>query len=129
MKKFDNFCSALANLKDIFEYEEPYNNVVLTGLVALYEICFEQSWKAMKEILEQNGVSEAQTGSPRQILKTAFQTGLVKDEQLWLNALVTRNNVAHAYNQAIALHIVRKTKATYYLMFCDLKSEIESNWN
>lgn len=129
MKKFDNFCSALANLKDIFEYEEPYNNVVLTGLVALYEICFEQSWKAMKEILEQNGVSEAQTGSPRQILKTAYQTGLVKDEQLWLNALVTRNNVAHAYNQAIALDIVRKTKATYYQMFCDLKSEIESNWN
>ena len=129
MKKFDNFCSALANLKDIFEYEEPYNNVVLTGLVALYEICFEQSWKAMKEILEQNGVSEAQTGSPRQILKTAYQTGLVKDEQLWLNALVTRNNVAHAYNQAIALDIVRKTKATYYQMFCDLKSEIESIWN
>ena len=129
MKKFDNFCSALANLKDIFEYEEPYNNVVLTGLVALYEICFEQSWKAMKEILEQNGVSEPQTGSPRQILKTAYQTGLVKDEQLWLNALVTRNNVAHAYNQAIALDIVRKTKATYYQMFCDLKSEIESNWN
>ena len=129
MKKFDNFCSALANLKDIFEYEEPYNNVVLTGLVALYEICFQQSWKAMKEILEQNGVSEAQTGSPRQILKTAYQTGLVKDEQLWLNALVTRNNVAHAYNQAIALDIVRKTKATYYQMFCDLKSEIESNWN
>ena len=83
----------------------------------------------MKEILEQNGVSEAQTGSPRQILKTAYQTGLVKDEQLWLNALVTRNNVAHAYNQAIALDIVRKTKATYYQMFCDLKSEIESNWN
>ena len=52
MKKFDNFCSALNNLKDIYNYEEPYENVVLTGLVALYEICFEQSWKAMKEILE-----------------------------------------------------------------------------
>ena len=50
MKKVDNFCAALANLKDIYEYEAPYSNVVLTGLVALYEICFEQSWKAMKEI-------------------------------------------------------------------------------
>ena len=50
MKKFDNFCSSLNNLKDIYNYEEPYENVVLTGLVALYEICFEQSWKAMKEI-------------------------------------------------------------------------------
>ena len=48
MKKFDNFCLALENLNDVYNYDEPYENVVLTGLVALYEICFEQSWKAMK---------------------------------------------------------------------------------
>ena len=72
MKKFDNFCAALKNLEEIFNYEEPYGNVVLTGLVGLFEICFEQSWKAMKEILEYDGVSEGQTGSPRQILKSAF---------------------------------------------------------
>ena len=65
MKKYDNFCAAFRNLKDVFSYEEPYNNVVLTGLVALYEICFEQSWKLMKELLEENGVAEAKTGSPR----------------------------------------------------------------
>lgn len=58
MKKYENFSRALTNLKDVFEYEEPFSNVVLTGLVALYEICFEQSWKAMKEILEISGVSE-----------------------------------------------------------------------
>ena len=55
MKKFDNFCLALENLNDVYNYDEPYENVVLTGLVALYEICFEQSWKAMKEILEYIG--------------------------------------------------------------------------
>lgn len=37
MKKYENFCNALYNLKDIFEYEEPYNNVVLTGMVGLFE--------------------------------------------------------------------------------------------
>lgn len=31
MKKFDNFCSAFQNLKDIYEYEEPYGNVEMTG--------------------------------------------------------------------------------------------------
>ena len=65
MKKFDNFCLALENLNDVYNYDEPYGNVVLTGLVALYEICFEQSWKAIKEILEYNGVPESQTGSPK----------------------------------------------------------------
>ena len=71
MKKFDNFCNAFRNLSDIYEYEEPYGNVELTGLVGLYEVCFEQSWKAMKEILEYNGFAEGRTGSPKQILKTA----------------------------------------------------------
>ncbi len=35
MKKYDNFCNALANLNDIYKYEEPYDNVILTGLVGL----------------------------------------------------------------------------------------------
>lgn len=54
----------------------------MTGLVGLYEICFEQSWNAMKEILTLNGVAQSQTGSPRQILKSAYQTGMIKDEDL-----------------------------------------------
>ena len=89
MKKYENFCASFANLNDIFSYEEPYNNVVLTGLVALYEICFEQSWKMMKELLEDNGVAEGRTGSPRQILKAAYQAGMIREEELWLDALVS----------------------------------------
>ena len=129
MKKFDNFCKALENLKDVYNYEEPYDNVVLTGLVALYEICFEQSWKAIKEILESNGFEEGQTGSPKKILKTAYQARMLVDEALWMQALVSRNNVAHAYNRDIALDIVRKTKEIYYKMFCDLKEEIDRKWS
>lgn len=125
MKKYENFCSALGNLKDIFQYEEPYNNVVLTGLVGLYEICFEQSWKMMKEILSSHGYEEGATGSPKTILKTAYRAGMIKDEELWIRALSARNNVAHAYNQAIALDIVNSTKGEFYQMFCDLKNEIE----
>lgn len=53
---------------------------------------------------------------------------MIKDEQLWLSALVARNNVSHAYNQAIALEIVRQTRETYYQMFQSLKSEIDQNW-
>lgn len=124
MKKYENFQAALRNLKDIYRYDEPYDNVVLTGLVALYEICFEQSWKAMKEILADEGVTEAATGSPKSILKAAFKAGMITNEQLWLEALATRNNVAHAYNSAIALQIVRDTKSKYYEMFCRLDEEL-----
>jgi nucleotidyltransferase substrate binding protein (TIGR01987 family) len=128
MKKYENFCAALSNLKDMYQFEEPYCNVTLTGLVGLYEICFEQSWKAMKEILEYNGYQESATGSPRAVLKTAFRAGMIKDEDLWLGALQERNNVTHSYNQNIAYGIVRLAKNKFYQMFCDLKNELEENW-
>ena len=128
MKKYENFCASLVNMKEIYNYKEPYDNVVLTGLVGLYEICFEQSWKMMKEILEQHGFAEGATGSPKIILKTAYKAGMIKDEDLWLRALQARNNVTHSYNQKIALGIVAEAKADYYDMFTKLKTEIESNW-
>lgn len=128
MKKYENFCSALTNMGEIFHYEEPYDTVVLTGLVGLYEICFEQSWKMMKEILEIHGYEASATGSPKIILKTAYQAGMIKDEDLWLRALQERNNVTHSYNQKIALEIVRQTKAYFYEMFCLLQKEILDKW-
>lgn len=128
MKKYENFCAALSNMKEIYDYQPPYSNVVLTGLVGLYEICFEQSWKMMKEILEAHGFEEGATGSPKLILKTAYKATLIKDENLWLRALQERNNVTHSYNQKIALEIVAQAKENFYEMFCELKKEVEANW-
>ncbi|MBR3307219.1 MAG: HI0074 family nucleotidyltransferase substrate-binding subunit [Lachnospiraceae bacterium] len=128
MKKFENFSKALDNLALIERYEPPFDKVVLTGLVGLYEICFEQAWKAMKEILEEHGFSEAATGSPKQVLKTAYKAGMIYDEELWLEALLSRNNVAHSYNEGIALGIVNNAKEKYLDMFKQLKEELAANW-
>ena len=128
MKKYENFVAVFQNLKDIYGYNEPYGNVELTGLVGLFEVCFEQSWKAMKEILEVNGFSEGKTGSPRQILKTSYSAGMIMEEELWMKALVARNNVAHAYNKEIALEIVRETKNIYFYLFENLIKTLEENW-
>ena len=125
MKKYENFCKALENLQDIYQYAEPYNNVILSGLVALYEICFEQAWKAMKEGMVPEGVREAETGSPKMIIKSAYEFGIITDEDAWLAALVSRNNVAHSYNQAIALDIVRETKERYVGLFLELKRALK----
>jgi len=128
MKKYENFCAALSNMKEIYDYQEPFNHVVLTGLVGLYEICFEQSWKMMKEILASHGYEEGATGSPKIILKTAYKAGMIKDEDMWLRALQERNNVAHSYNEKIALEIVVQAKEHFYDMFCALKEEVECHW-
>ena len=128
MKKYDNFCAALSNMKDIYDYNEPYDNVILTGLVGLYEICFEQAWKMMKEILESHGYEEGATGSPKIVLKTAYKAGMIKEEESWIRALQERNNVANSYNQEIARGIVKRAKEEFYPLFCELKKEVDENW-
>ena len=128
MRKYENFAAALKNLKDIYSCKEPYSNVEITGMVGLYEICFEQAWKAMKEILENSGYAEGATGSPRTILKTAYKAGMINDEELWLEALVSRNNSSHAYNESIALDIINQTKGKYYEMFVRLEQTIREEW-
>ncbi len=128
MKKYDNFCKALVNLQEIKEYNEPFDNVTTTGLVALYGICFEQAWKAMKEILEDQGFLEESLGSPRKVLQIAYKARMIDDEELWLEALKARNNVAHAYNEGIALKIIGEVKTTYLQMFEDLQDKLEKEW-
>ena len=39
-----------------------------------------------------------------------------------------RSNVAHSYNERIALGIVMRAKESFYDMFCELKKEIDKNW-
>ncbi len=128
MRKYENFCRALTNMEEIYQYKEPYDAVILAGLVGLYEICFEQAWKMMKEILEAHGFEEGATGSPKLILKTAYRAGMIRDEALWMRALQERNNVTHSYNEKIALGIVAQAKEDFYGMFCALKKEIEDSW-
>ena len=128
MKRYENFCFAFINMRNIYKYDEPYDNVVLAGIIGLYKICFEQSWKMMKEILEDHCYEESATGSPKTILKTAYKAGMIKDEELWLRALQARNNVSHSYNENIALGIVARAKGEFYDMFTALKDEIDKNW-
>ena len=128
MRKLENFCRALKNLQEIRNYREPYDTVTLTGMVALYQICFEQAWKAAKEALEASGYGEGKTGSPKQILKTAYGAGMIQEEEIWLSALAARNNAANTYNEAIALELVRDTKERYLPMFERLREVLLREW-
>lgn len=128
MKKFDNFTNALNNLRLCRDYKAPYDIVTETGLVNLFSICFEQSWKAMKEILENHGYSESKTGSPKMIIKLAYSAGMLRDEEGWIELLDRRNEIAHSYNEEVAVTIIEKTKEKYLALFEALEDELRENW-
>ncbi len=128
MKKWDNFCRALANLKEGAKLEEPYSVVELTGIVCLFTICFEQAWKLMKEVLENHGRFDQKTGSPRAIIKMAYQCGMIDQCEDWLDLLESRNILAHTYTEKQALYVIGMVKSSYVALFDELKAELEKNW-
>lgn len=128
MKKYENFCKAFENLKSCLEISKPYSIAEQTGITGLFAICFEQSWKLMKEILEYHGYFTQKIGSPRIIIKSAYQCGLINEEACWLDILETRNTLAHTYDEEKALAAIEKILTEYIPAFEKLKQSIDENW-
>lgn len=127
-QRFEDFKRAHANLAAYRETPTEFDTLTLTGFVGLYEICFEQAWKAMKEALEESGTFDTKVGSPRMVLKNAYAAHMIDDEQGWLEALQARNEAAHSYNEETARAIIAGTRATYLRLFDALEVELEENW-
>lgn len=127
MKKYENFCKAFANLKSCLEISQPYSIAEQTGITGLFAICFEQSWKLMKELLEYHGYFTQKTGSPRIIIKSAYQCGMIDNESCWLDILETRNTLAHTYDEEKALAAIQKILSEYIPAFEELKQNAEEN--
>lgn len=128
MKKFDNFCKSLSNLREGLQLEEPYSVVERTGIIGLFEICFEQAWKLMKAVLEEHGRTIDRVGSPKVVIQLAYQSGMINDSEQWLSLLRDRNILAHTYSDEDSLAVIRTLKTDYEPLFAALKEEIETRW-
>ncbi|MBD5560316.1 MAG: nucleotidyltransferase [Clostridia bacterium] len=126
----DSFRKTLENLRAgvaLAAAREP-DVLTVTGLVSLFEICFEQSWKAMKKTLHAHGFLEARSGSPRAIIKLAYREGMIRDEQSWLNMLDDRSRGVHTYNEAVAEQIAAAVPE-YVQQFEQLLNVLNADWS
>lgn len=111
MDSTDAFTCALDNLHHVEgisaqTVQDPV--IALAACVNLFTTCFEQSWRAMKGVLEEHGYPEAASGSPRQIIQLACKAGLITDGTGWLSMLKARL-AAHTYNEDTACAIAERT--------------------
>lgn len=128
MKKFDNFAKALANLESSNVYSSPFEPTIQAGIVSLFQICFEQAWKTLKELLEYHGLNTEQVASPRKIIKLAYQNRMIEDQENWLKLLETRNELAHAYSADDSAEAIKRIRDVYISLFRSLREELTANW-
>lgn len=113
MKKFEQMKRLHST---IVSYIDQYNveDVAISGTTADFDRLFELSWKTLKEYMQKElGMHEAKTGSPREILKLAYQQELIQDEQIWLEMLDYRNDDSHHYRKSDAIIYVSKIQNHY----------------
>ncbi len=120
MKKFDNFINCLAVLKKADFTKVADDEIYRTGVIAQFNLTFELAWKALQEVLKLHSVSEAETGSPREILKIGYSKGFISDSEVWLLMLRKRNTTVHIYNEDEADELAILIRDSFIKAFDDL---------
>ncbi|MCL0051749.1 nucleotidyltransferase substrate binding protein [Thermodesulfovibrionales bacterium] len=89
---FDNFEKALTNLES--GAEQSINDLDIDGTIKRFELCYELSWKFIKEYLADVGII---CKNPRDCFKSAFSNNLIDNEVSWLKMIEDRNYLVHTY--------------------------------
>lgn len=87
------------------------------GMIQFFEMTFELAWELLKDYQEEEGFI---VKSPRDAIKQAFQYQLIKNGQVWLEALKDRNLTVHTYQEETAVEVENKIKTVYFPMLNDL---------
>ena len=99
--KLDSFEKAYTRLtKGIAQYDEA-NDLMRDGLIQRFEFTFELAWKTLKEVFEDEGLIGL--NSPKRVLREAFASEIISNQELWLSMLDDRNSTTHIYNEKIGV--------------------------
>jgi len=112
-QRFDNYLRAYETLRRGVELsrQRDLSELEQQGLIQGFEFTHELAWKVLKDYLEGEGFSVA---SPRDAIKQAFQSGLLADDHVWIEALKDRNLTVHTYEEKIAAAVEQKIRKAYF---------------
>jgi nucleotidyltransferase substrate binding protein (TIGR01987 family) len=97
-------------------------NIIKEGIIHRFEFTHELAWKVMKDYLEFEGYQDI-TGS-RSATKEAFNSGLIREGQIWMNMIESRNNTVHTYNEAILEKEFTKIIIDYYPLLKEFREKM-----
>jgi len=112
---FENFERALKNLDEAVNIAK--TDIEIDGAIKRFELCYELSWKLIKEWLADKGII---CKNPRDCFKYAYENNLIKDEKIWLEMIKDRNELVHTYTSQESRIIFERIKENYLDAFKEL---------
>lgn len=121
VQRFEHYQKALAHLGRAVELatERDLSDLEKEGVIKVFEYTFGLAWNTLKDILEHQG---HQILGPRDAIEKAFDRGLIKNGEVWIAIMKSRNLTSHAYNQETVDKIFNDVVANYYDAFEKLKT-------
>ena len=122
-ERFESFCKALLQLETGLQQKE-FSGLEKDGVIKRFEFTFELAWKTLQDKFYDEGYLGIK--GPKPEIKQAFNNGIVKDGQLWIDMVTDRNNSTHLYDESAAVHIFDRIQSIYFQLFQELKSALEN---
>jgi nucleotidyltransferase substrate binding protein (TIGR01987 family) len=101
---------------------EKLNRLEQEGLIQRFEYTWELSWNTLKDYLESQGLD---VQYPRDTVKEAFATGLIRDGDVWMEMLGARNLVSHRYDETIFVELVNRIRTRFYPTLASMVREFQ----
>ncbi|MFA6713859.1 MAG: nucleotidyltransferase substrate binding protein [Victivallales bacterium] len=114
-QRFQNFDRAFVLLRSAFDDKklDDFSELEQEGIIQRFEFTFELAWKTLKDYLENSGIVFS-PATPRNVIKEAFNLGILPDGQLWIDMMLHRNILSHNYDFS-KFKIVLEAIAARYL--------------
>ncbi len=89
------------------------------GLIQVFEFTHELAWNVMKDYFKDQG-NTLITGS-KDAAREAFKSELVKDGDIWMDMIRSRNLTSHTYNKDVTDSIIIKVQKKYLEGFIEFE--------
>ena len=116
-QRFENFQKALSQLKIFLQKASlsELNTLEKQGLIQCFEYNHELAWKVLADFIKHKGNQEIY-GS-LDATREAFNLGLIKNGEIWMQMIKLRNITSHTYHEDITEKIILDIKGKYYQEF------------
>ncbi|MFH1798848.1 MAG: HI0074 family nucleotidyltransferase substrate-binding subunit [Candidatus Omnitrophota bacterium] len=118
---FKQFKKANQKLKEAVKLEEE-TEIKRDAVIQRFEFTFELLWKTFKKIA---GSEKIDSFSPKTSFRSAFQLGLISDEEIFMEIIDARNKTTHVYSEEDAKEIYEFVEEKVVDVFKSAEEKIE----
>ena len=120
---FKDFEKDFLNLKEALKLAK--TDLDIDGTIKRFELCYELSWKLIKEYLADKGII---VKNPRDTFKEAVKNELIQEEEKWMEMIEDRNFLVHTYSSEESRTVFDKIKTIHINVFETLYKKIEEEF-